>query len=117
MFLLCCRGNQYEVPQSAIQALDITVRHSANMHPTAVPLARATFFPGPRTISRLEGGAEVPSPWTPCNFKSTCMHSLQFDCQNSNSLSTVLSLPLLFYLPLLRLPACLAMWTALCVLR
>lgn len=54
-----CRGNVRTMPQTAIQALDVAVRQSVYMHPTAIALARAVFFPDPRTIFALPNGAEA----------------------------------------------------------
>ena len=64
----CCRGRLPDVPQDAIQALDVALKQSVLMHPTAIVLSRAVFFPDPSTTGPLPGGAEVSgdSRTTPC---------------------------------------------------
>ena len=47
------------MPQDAIQALDVALKHSAMMSAVLVPVARA--FYNPSTAKSLFGGAEVRS--------------------------------------------------------
>ncbi len=57
LLLPSCRGRSTEMPQDAIQALDVALKHSAMMSAVLVPVARA--FYNPSTAKSLFGGAEV----------------------------------------------------------
>ena len=62
-----CRGRGGpDVPQDAIQALDVALKHSTTLNPTAFSVARAFFFPDPTNTRSLTGGAEVRKlQWLP----------------------------------------------------
>ncbi len=62
-FICLCRGRSAEMPQDAIQALDVALKHAAMMSPILVPVARAFFNPG--TARTLGAGAEVRHWFTP----------------------------------------------------
>ena len=44
-----------DLPQDAIQALDIALRHSAMMEPSCIPVARSLYFFNPNQRHLLEG--------------------------------------------------------------
>ena len=61
------------MPQDAIQALDVALKHAAMMSPILVPVARAFFNPG--TARTLGAGAEV-GQWLPhptCRGPGCCV--------------------------------------------
>ncbi len=55
-----CRGDGApDIPQDAIQALDVALKHGTLLNPLCTAVNRAFFFPDPDTIQSLGGGAEV----------------------------------------------------------
>ena len=54
-----CRGRESEMPQDAIQALDVALKHATMMDPRCTPVARAFYFFDPSAVRSLGGGAEV----------------------------------------------------------
>jgi hypothetical protein len=49
----------YDVPQEAIQALDVALKHGASQNPNCQSFARAFFFDDKEKIKPLGNGAEV----------------------------------------------------------
>ena len=58
-----CRGHGGpEVPQAAIQALDMALKHTASLDPRCQVSIRSIFWHDPAKIRSLGGGAEVRLP-------------------------------------------------------
>ena len=75
------------MPQDAIQALDVALKHAAMMSPILVPVARAFFNPG--TARTLGAGAEV-GQWL---LNPTCRGSGRCgrDCQRQLACSSFMT--------------------------
>lgn len=50
-----------DIPQDAIQTLDVALKHGTMLNPLSTTVNRAFFFPDPQATSSLGNGAEVGS--------------------------------------------------------
>ena len=66
LYCVGCRGQGgSDIPQDAIQALDVALKYGTLLNPLCTAVSRAFFFPDPDTTHSLGGGAEVqhlPAP-------------------------------------------------------
>lgn len=50
-----------DIPQDAIQCLDVALKHGTMLNPLCTSVNRAFFFPDPDSTHSLSNGAEVGS--------------------------------------------------------
>lgn len=61
--MLSCSGNLgEEIPQDAVQALDVALKHSMSYRDDVKAFARAIFWRDPTKVRPLGNGAEACSP-------------------------------------------------------
>ncbi len=59
MWLCCSGGEGEEIPQDAVQALDIALKHSVSYRDDVKTFARAIFWHDPTKVKPLGNGAEA----------------------------------------------------------
>lgn len=70
MVMVMCRGRcgGSEIPQDAIHALDVALKHGTSLRPECQSFARAFFFYDPSIVRPLGNGAEVSLPFPLTTF-------------------------------------------------